>query len=54
MLTAKSVRGDPGLREPAAWKTRDAANRYARDHYGAGNFRVFVCEGERCGMGAHD
>ena len=54
MLTAKAVRGDPGLREPAAWKTRAGANAYALDHFGKGAFRVFKCEGERCGMGAHD
>ena len=54
MVTAKSARGDPGIRVPAVWETRTAANAYAADHFGRGNFRVFQCEDQLCGMGAHD
>lgn len=39
---------------PAAWRTRAAANKYGLNRYGAGNFRVFECDGPSCPMAAHE
>ena len=57
MLTRKTFRRwDPGehIHVPAIWQTRAAANAWARDHIGQGNFKVLECEGvETCGMRDH-
>ena len=53
MLTSKNLSRWDDCNVPAAWATRSAANAWARRHV-EGGYKVFACEGDDCGMGAHE
>lgn len=50
MVTQKRLSRWDSARVGAVWIDRQSAHAWAREHVGAGKFRVFACEGERCGM----
>ena len=50
MQTSKAYGRWDQARAPAVWDTRQAAVSWARAHVGQGNYKVFKCEGDRCGM----